>query len=76
MVRVAVGTDSHEALVAAVEDAIAHVQAGKHDAYAQHRAVVSMYSWPDTVRRLERVYERVMRQAPRSSSERLLRYAD
>ena len=73
MVRLA--EPNTDAIVAAMDAAIAHVQAGRHDPHAQHRAVASMYSWGETARRLEAVYELAMRTPPRSSAERFQRYA-
>lgn len=62
-------------IVRATEWAIAHVRAGHHDPVAQHRAVARMYSWTETVRRLETVYARAMATPPRTSAERFARYA-
>ncbi|WFD36396.1 phosphatidylinositol N-acetylglucosaminyltransferase [Malassezia cuniculi] len=63
------------AIVAAVEEAIEHIESGRHDPVAQHRAVARMYSWGETARRLEVVYQRVMTMPPRPASERFARYA-
>lgn len=63
------------AIIDAVEEAIAHVVAGRHDAIAQHEAVARMYSWSETTRRLNAVYQRVMAMPPRSATERFRRYA-
>lgn len=63
------------AIIDAVEDAIAHVSSGKHDAIAQHEAIARMYSWSETARRLDTVYQRVMAMPPRSATERFRRYA-
>lgn len=72
MARLAV--PSVPAIVEAVEDAIAHVQSGKHDPVAQHEAVARMYSWTETTKRLDAVYQRVMDMPPRTASERFARY--
>lgn len=43
-------------VIRAVEAALAHLRAGKHDPVAYHEAVKGMYSWSDVAARLERVY--------------------
>lgn len=43
-------------IVRVTQGAIKHVQSGGHDPIAYHQAVAQMYSWSDTARRVEVVY--------------------
>lgn len=61
-------------VVRATEDAIQHVRLGRHDPWAYHAAVKSMYSWDDVAQRLQKVYERAMQQQFPSHTERISRY--
>lgn len=65
---------SAQALVEATLEALAHIRAGDHDPARQHRLVANMYSWSETVQRLEKVYAKAMRRPPRTTTERLQRY--
>ncbi|WFD18524.1 phosphatidylinositol N-acetylglucosaminyltransferase [Malassezia caprae] len=65
---------SADAIVEATLGAIAHIRAGRHDPAQQHRLVAGMYSWGETVQRLETVYARAMARRPRTTTERLQRY--
>lgn len=72
MVRLA--APSVDALVDAGHEAVAYIRAGRHDPWAQHRRVKSMYTWGQTTRRLQTVYARAMARAPRTWSERFAQY--
>lgn len=61
-------------VVRATEDAIQYVRQGRHDPWAYHAAVKSMYSWDDAALRLQKVYERAMLQDFPSHTERFSRY--
>ncbi|EST08420.1 PIGA, GPI anchor biosynthesis [Kalmanozyma brasiliensis GHG001] len=72
MVRLA--KPEEDDVVQKMDEAIAYVRAGKHDAKAYHEAVKRMYSWTDVAKRVERVYEDAMQGKFPSKSERLRRY--
>ncbi|WFD32011.1 phosphatidylinositol N-acetylglucosaminyltransferase [Malassezia sp. CBS 17886] len=72
MIRLAEPSD--DALVRETNAAIARIRAGQHDFVRQHRIVAGMYSWMETVRRLEAVYETAMNAPPRTSAERFARH--
>lgn len=61
-------------VVRATEDAILFVKSGKHDPWAYHNAVKSMYSWDDVADRLQNVYHRAMLQDFPTPTERFSRY--
>ncbi|WFD44786.1 phosphatidylinositol N-acetylglucosaminyltransferase [Malassezia psittaci] len=72
MIRLAQPTT--DAIVSQTSLAIEQIRHKQHDSWSQHRAVKQMYSWSDTVKRLERVYANVMQLPPRTSSDRFLRH--
>ncbi|PKI82272.1 phosphatidylinositol N-acetylglucosaminyltransferase [Malassezia vespertilionis] len=59
-----------DAIVRETVHAIAHVRNKRHDPAAQHQAVSRMYSWSETVRRLEIAYGIAMAAPPRTATER------
>ena len=72
MVRLA--EPEEDDIVRAMDDAIAHVRAGRHDPLAYHAAIKQMYSWTDAAKRIESVYAAAMHNDLPRPSERLARY--
>ncbi|WFD00725.1 phosphatidylinositol N-acetylglucosaminyltransferase [Malassezia yamatoensis] len=73
MIRLAQPT-TEVAIVSQTSLAIEQIRRKQHDPWRQHHAVKQMYSWSDTVKRLERVYAHVMQLPPRTSTDRFSRH--